>query len=149
MIFRYRLQEVLALCLSLVAGYAAAAANNDTPIPAATAVSNDTPILAATIPEKTGGAGLGVTMRVENSPYRGGGTRYDLVPIYMYEGKHVFLESYRVGLKFNDTSDSRLDLFAGYRFEGYPYDRIPAVLSGMNNRGPGIDIGVGYQDTKR
>lgn len=133
MIFKYRIQAVLALCLSLTSGYAAAE------------VSNDAPILAATIPEKTGGAGLGVAMRIENSPYRGGGTRYDLVPIYMYQGEHVFLESYRVGLKFNDTPDSRLDLFAGYRFEGYPYDRIPAILSGMNNRGPGIDMGMSYQ----
>ena len=137
MIFGYRLQAVFALCLSLVAGYAAAAE-----------VSNDTPIVAATIPEKTGGAGLGVVTRVENSPYRGGGTRYDLVPIYMYQGKHVFLESYRVGLRFNGTPDSRLDLFLGYRFEGHPYDRIPVVLSGMANRGPGIDIGLGYQNRK-
>ncbi len=134
MIFSYRIQTVFALCLSLASGYAVAE------------VSNDTPILSATIPEKTGGAGLGVAMRMENSPYRGGGTRYDLVPIYMYQSEHVFLESYRAGLKFNITPDSRFDLYAGYRFEGYPYDGIPAILSGMDNRGPGIDVGMSYQN---
>ena len=63
----------------------------------------------------------------------------------MYEGKHVFLEAYRVGLKLNATPDSRLDLFAGYRFESFPYDRIPASLAGMANRDAGADLGVRYQ----
>lgn len=123
----------LALCLSLASGGTAAAAGNDSPI------------LAATVPEGTGGAGLGLVMRFENSPYRGGGTRNDLVPIYMYEGKRVFLEAYRVGLKLNETPDSRFDVFVGYRFEGFPYDRIPASLAGMANRGSGVDLGLGYQ----
>jgi outer membrane protein len=97
------------------------------------------------MPEKTGGAGLGVAVRFENSPYRGGGTRNDLVPLYMYEGKRVFLEAYRAGLKLVETTDSRFDVFVGYRFEGFPYDRIPASLAGMANRGSGVDLGLGYQ----
>jgi outer membrane protein len=123
----------LALCLSIFSGYAAAEGN---------AVL---PILAETIPEATGGAGIGVATRFENSPYRGGGTRNDLVPIYVYEGKRVFLEAYRVGLKLNETPGSRLDMFVAYRFEGFPYDRIPASLAGMANRGTGVDLGLGYQ----
>jgi outer membrane protein len=122
-----------ALCLSLFSGSAAAAEGAALPI------------LAKTISMETGGAGLGVAMRFENSPYRGGSTRNDLVPIYVYEGKHVFLEAYRVGLKLNATPDSRLDLFAGYRFESFPYDRIPASLAGMANRDAGADLGVRYQ----
>jgi outer membrane protein len=103
------------------------------------------PILGETMPESVGGAGLGLATRFEKSPYRGAGTRNDLVPIYMYEGNRLFLEAYRVGLKLKDEADSRLDLFVGYRFEGYPYDRIPASLAGMANRGSGVDLGLRYQ----
>ena len=107
-----------------------------------------TPIVAASLPVATGGAGIGLAMRVENSLYRGAGTRHDFVPIYIYESKRVFLEAYRVGLKLNETPDSRFDVFVGYRFEGFPYDRIPASLAGMANRGPGVDLGIGYQQRK-
>ena len=123
----------LALCFSLFSACTAVAADNDAPI------------VAATPPERTTGAGLGFAMRFEGSPYRGGGTRNDLVPIYLYEGKRVFLEAYRFGLKFSDSPDSRFDVFLGYRFEGYPYNHIPASLTGMANRGPGIDLGLGFQ----
>lgn len=131
-----RATAALALCLSLISGCAAAAEGDDPPIPAATA------------PAVTGGAGLGVAMRFENSPYRGGGMRNDLVPIYVYESKRVFIEAYRIGLKLKETPDSRLDVFVGYRFEGFPYDRIPSSLAGMASRGPGVDLGLGYQHRK-
>ena len=121
-----------ALCLSLFSGYGIAA-------------EAAAPILAATMPVETGGAGMGLAEHFENSPYRGGGTRHDFVPIYVYEGKRVFLEAYRVGLKLNETPESRFDVFAAYRFEGFPYDRIPASLAGMANRGTGVDLGLGYQ----
>ena len=71
--------------------------------------------------------------------------RNDFVPIYVYEGERVFLEAYRIGLKLNEAPGSRLDVFLGYRFEGFPYDRIPASLAGMANRGPGVDLGLSYQ----
>ena len=106
------------------------------------------PIVAATVPVATGGAGLGVATRFETSRYRGGGTRNDLVPLYVYEGKRVFLEAYRIGLKLDETPDSRFDAFVGYRFEGFPYDRIPVTLAGMANRGTGVDLGLGYQQRR-
>lgn len=128
-----RLTAALALCLSLASG-----------APAAT-VDDGSPILAVPKPVETDGAGLGLAMRFENSLYRGAGTRHDLVPIYVYESKRVFLESYRAGLKLKETPGARLDLFVAYRFEGFPYDRIPASLAGMANRGSGVDLGLGYQ----
>ena len=67
------------------------------------------------------------------------------MPIYVYEGKRVFLEAYRVGLKLDETPASRFDMFVAYRFEGVPYDHIPASLAGMANRGSGVDLGLGYQ----
>jgi outer membrane protein len=112
------------------------------------AADNDVPTVAATLPERTSGAGLGFAMRFERSPYRGGGARNDLVPLYLYEGKRVFLEAYRFGLKFSDTPASRFDLFLGYRFEGFPYNHIPASLAGMANRGPGVDLGLSYQQRR-
>lgn len=113
---------------------------------AAEGIAGDPPAVDA--PAGSGGAGLGAAMRFENSPYRGGGTRNDLVPIYVYEGKRVFLEAYRIGLKFNESAESRLDVFLGYRFEGFPYDQIPASLAGMADRAPGLDLGLGYQYRK-
>jgi outer membrane protein len=41
--------------------------------------------------------------------------------------------------------ESRFDVFVAYRFEGFPYDRVPASLAGMANREAGVDLGLGYQ----
>ena len=109
------------------------------------ASDDDSSLAVATVAEGAGGAGLGVATRFERSPYRGGGTRNDLVPIYVYEGKHVFLESYRLGVKLNETPATRLDILFAYRFEGYPYDRIPSSLGGMVTRNTGADIGLAYR----
>lgn len=92
-----------------------------------------------------GGAGLGFAARMERSPYRDGGTRNDLIPLYLYEGKYVYLHAYRVGLKLYDRDDSRFDVFIAHRFEGFPYDRIPSSLTGMAERAPGADFGMSYQ----
>ncbi|MGH8703943.1 MAG: MipA/OmpV family protein [Burkholderiales bacterium] len=92
-----------------------------------------------------GGAGLGVATRFEHSPYRGGGTRNDLVPIYLYEGKYVYLHAYRLGLKLEPGERHRFDLFLSHRFEGFPYDRVPPSLAGMAKRGPGLDLGASYE----
>lgn len=126
----------ITLCLAFCPQYAAAATGGDSPIPAGKVLAT------------ADGAGLGFAMRFESSPYRGGGMRNDLVPIYEYEGKRTFLEAYRVGLKLVDTPDSRLDVFVGYRFEGFPYDRIPASLAGMASRDSGADFGLGYRVRK-
>lgn len=104
-----------------------------------------TPIVAEALPLATGGAGVGMALRVENSPYLNGGTRHDFVPIYIYESQRVFLEAFRVGLKLDPTPASRVDVFVAYRFEGFPYDRVPASLAGMANREAGVDLGIGYR----
>lgn len=93
----------------------------------------------------SGDAGLGVATRLEQSLYRGGGTRYDFVPLYLYEGKYFYLHAYRLGLKLGEQTDNRFDVFLAHRFEGFPYDHIPASLAGMAERGPGIDAGVSFR----
>lgn len=92
-----------------------------------------------------GGAGLGLATRMETSPYRDGGTRNDVLPLYLYEGKYVYLHAYRVGLKLYDRDDHRFDVFLAHRFEGFPYDNIPSSLAGMTERSSGVDVGVSYQ----
>lgn len=89
-----------------------------------------------------GSAGLGAVVRSSRSPYVGAGQRNDLVPLYLYEGKHVFLHASRGGVKLLDDGKTRFDLFLDYRFEGFPSDRIPASLAGMQPRGPTTDAGV-------
>ena len=124
----FALAAVLAFCIALPA--ASARANSD----ALTGVLSG-----------SGDAGLGVAWRAERSLYRGAGTRFDLVPLYLYEGRHLYLHAYRIGLKLDRGPDRRFDAFLSHRFEGFPYDRIPDSLAGMAERGPGVDAGLSYQ----
>ena len=123
-----RASLVAAACLSLAS--AAASASSD-PL---------TGLLAS-----DGEAGAGVALSMTRSPYVDGGVRNDLIPLYLYENEHFYLHAYRVGLKFDRGESDGFDLFLTHRFEGYPSDRIPSSLSGMAERGPGMDGGIGYE----
>ena len=92
-----------------------------------------------------GSAGLGAVARFEASPYRGSGTRYDVLPLYLFEGERFFLDANRAGVKLFKGVDQRLDLFAAQRLEGFPSDRMPASLAGMTMRDSGIDLGLSWQ----
>jgi outer membrane protein len=91
------------------------------------------------------GTAVGAALRPEQSLYRGAGVRYDLVPLFAYEGEFAFLHAYRAGLKLSERADRRIDIFLAHRFESFPFDRIPASLAGMAGREPGLDAGVGYE----
>jgi outer membrane protein len=92
------------------------------------------------------GVGIGAQFRQERSPYKGAGWRRDFVPIYLYEGERLYLHSYSVGMRFgNIENEPRYDVFLRHRFEGFPYDKIPASLAGMTKREPGIDAGASAQ----
>ncbi|TAK85139.1 MAG: MipA/OmpV family protein [Betaproteobacteria bacterium] len=88
---------------------------------------------------------IGVLPRIERSAYRGGGARYDFLPLYLYEGERVYLHTYSVGLKFRPSETRRFDVFLKHRFEGHPTDDIPSSLVGMDRREQGIDAGVSAQ----
>ena len=88
---------------------------------------------------------IGVVPRIERSPYRHAGTRHDLLPLYLYEGKRVYLHTHSVGLKLGPSQARRFELFLKHRFEGHPTDDIPPVLAGMARREPGIDAGMSAQ----
>lgn len=93
----------------------------------------------------TGDAGLGMAWRYEDSLYRGGHVRHDLVPLYLYEGESFYLQSYRAGMKFQPQPAQRYDVFLAHRFEGYPFYTMPPILAGMAMRSPGLDTGFSYQ----
>jgi len=92
-----------------------------------------------------GSAGWGMVARFEQSPYRGGGVRIDLLPLYLYEGEHVYLHSNRAGLKLDFGSDKRVAAFLSHRFESFPVDRVPVSLAGMSGRAPETDSGLSYE----
>src|SRR5258706_10355464 len=95
----------------------------------------------------TGGVGIGAVVTAERSPYRGAGIQYDYLPLYVYEGEHLYLHSQSAGLKFGPgTGQSslfgpgiggpRFDVFIRRRFEGTPYPRTPERLAGTAKREP-------------
>ncbi len=96
-----------------------------------------------------GSAGMGLATRITTSPYQGGGTRYDLVPLYLYEGDRLFLHANRAGIKLLNDGDresgQRFDVFVEQRFEGFPAEKLPASLAGMGTRDSGIDLGLAYR----
>src|SRR5436190_18900712 len=92
-----------------------------------------------------GSAGWGIVSAFEQWPSRGGGVRIDLMPLYLYEGEHLYLHSYRAGLKFDFGSDKRAAAFLSHRFESFPVERVPASLAGMSTRVPETDFGLSYE----
>ncbi|MES2402343.1 MAG: MipA/OmpV family protein, partial [Pseudomonadota bacterium] len=104
-----------------------------------------------------GSAGVGFVTRIETSPYAGGGNRYDLLPVYLYEGDRLFLHANRAGIKLINDGDriktgigQRLDLFVEQRLEGHPIgDSLPPSLAGMAPRDSGIDLGLAYRYSQR
>jgi outer membrane protein len=92
-----------------------------------------------------GSAGLGVVTRIGASPYLEGGNRYDVLPLYLYEGKRFFLHANRGGVKLLNGDAQRVDLFIEQRLEGFPADRLPDSLAGMATRDSGIDLGLSWR----
>lgn len=90
-------------------------------------------------------AGLGFVTGFELSPYREGGTRYDVLPLYLYEGERLFLHANRVGVKLLNSGEQRLDLLVERRLEGFPTTRVPTSLAGMATRDSGLDVGLSYR----
>jgi MipA family protein len=91
------------------------------------------------------GVGVGIMPRVERSPYRDAGTRFDLQPLYLYEGEQFYIRSQSIGLKFGGPGTGRSEVFLRHRFESHPSDDIPASLAGMSRREQGIDGGIATQ----
>ena len=96
-----------------------------------------------------GSVGLGAITQTESSPYKGASTRFDLLPLYLYEGERAFLQSGRAGVKLLDSTDHRLDLFLDKRLEGFQANKIPASVAGMAMRSSSTDVGLAYNIRQR
>ena len=92
-----------------------------------------------------GSAGLGFISRFEESPYEGGGTRSDLIPLYLYEGERFFLSADRAGFKLVNGDEHRVDVFLGRRLEGFPEEEVTPTLEDMEFRNAGVDLGLAYR----
>ena len=86
-------------------------------------------------------AGIGFTWRYEPSLYRGSDRNADLMPQFRYESEYFYLQSDRIGLKF-EGRDSRYELFLRRRLEGFAFDRTPTSMVGLGQRFSGDDLGV-------
>ena len=104
----------------------------------------ETPIVRAA----PGTVGLGFGYRLGDSPYRDiddlssvendfGG---DLVPLYLYEGKHLFAHGTSAGLHLFRGSAFSLDAVARYRFDRLETDASP-YYAGMADREQTVDGG--------
>lgn len=88
-------------------------------------------------------------MRLSASPYLGGSSRADFIPLYSFDGERLFLQANRAGVKLLDGKDAqggqRFDLFVEQRLEGFATARLPAGLQGMAAREVSTDIGASYR----
>ena len=94
---------------------------------------------------RPGGAGVGMLISSERSPYRGEGFRRDVLPVYLYEGERVFLRTDRLGLKFAPAAGQELDVYLRRRFAGFPLDETPTALQGLPMRHGGADLGATWR----
>jgi outer membrane scaffolding protein for murein synthesis (MipA/OmpV family) len=93
-----------------------------------------------------GDSGVGFTLRFEPSPYRGSDRDYDLLPLFIHESRHFYLQGKRTGLKL-EREAWRAELILQERLEGFASDQVPTSMSGMAKRSLGADLGIGLQRT--
>ena len=91
-----------------------------------------------------GDAGVGLSVRYEPSPYRGGGQSTDFLPQIVYDSEYFYLQSYRAGLKL-ERDGWRSELFIKRRFEGFASNQVPESMTGMQKRSIGADAGISTQ----
>jgi MipA family protein len=84
-------------------------------------------------------------MRFERSPYspyQGAERNSDLTPFFLYDSKHFYLQSNRIGLKLLENDSGRAEIFLRKRLEGFASDRVPESMIGQTQRFSGDDLGV-------
>lgn len=96
-----------------------------------------------------GTAGLGFGLRYGKSPYQGvegtsstlNDNQYDMVPLYLYEGRYLFMHGTSAGVHMFNNELLTVDLLGRYRF-----DRLEAsssdFLTSMDDREQTVDGGL-------
>jgi len=108
---RYSLAARVVLCLIIVAPVASAHADN-----------NDTLIPRGLMPERDGRWGVGIGLRLEQSPFRGASATADVVPILTYEGQRAYFRGTRAGFRLIDRPRFQLEAVAQGRLTNYRGD---------------------------
>ncbi len=88
-----------------------------------------------------GSVGLGVGVRLQDSPYKEGGSREDLVPLYLMETEYVFAYGTYAGVHVLNNERLQLDILAQYRFDKLDPDDS-SFLRGMEKREQSVDVGA-------
>jgi outer membrane protein len=104
----------------------------------------DSPVTRLAIEDAAAGTpGLGGAVRVAGSPYARGHDPYDVVPLYLYEGRWLFAHGTAVGVHLlgQENEGVTLDALARYRFwELEPDDQ--AEFDGLDKRRQTVDGGL-------
>lgn len=100
-------------------------------LPTSPAGANNDPLVG--LLNGPGDAGLGIATRFEQSLYRGGGTRHDLLPLYLYEGSHFYLHAYRAGLKFGEQRAVASTFFCHTASRGFLTIAFPQAFPAWRN----------------
>ena len=64
------------------------------------------------------------------------------MPYFLYDSRHFYLQSDRIGLKLLDNRDGRAEIFLRRRLEGFASDRVPESMLGQTQRFSGDDLGI-------
>ncbi len=116
-------------------------------VPAVSASGQLTDITLDNVPKGT--VALGFGRRFGESPYAGinnissreNDNATDLVPVYYYEGKHLFAHGTSFGLHLLDNDNLRLNLFGQYRFDRLEASDDP-FFEGIDERRQSVDAGL-------
>lgn len=90
-----------------------------------------------------GTPGLGAGIRNNTVPYLGEEQGYDLVPLYLFEGKYLFAHGTSGGVHLLRDERFSLDLVASYRFQRLDPGDNP-LLAGLESRDQTVDGGLAF-----
>ena len=101
--------------------------------------------------QPAGSAGLGGGLRFGQDPYLAADNEdqrnFDLVPLYLYEGKVFFARGASGGIHIVNNDDYQLNVMARYRFQQLDPDRNE-FYEGLEKRRQTLDAGIEFRMTK-
>jgi outer membrane scaffolding protein for murein synthesis (MipA/OmpV family) len=101
--------------------------------------------------QPAGSAGLGGGFRFGQDPYLAADNddqrNFDLVPLYLYEGKYFFARGATGGFHIVDSGGYELNVMARYRFQQLDPDRNE-FYEGLEKRRQTLDAGVEFRMSK-
>jgi len=87
-----------------------------------------------------GTTGIGGALRWTGAPYAAGGDELDFVPLYLYEGRRLFIHGTSLGVHLLKDRDLEVDVVGRYRF--WQLDPSGEALEGVAERSQTLDGGL-------